>query len=125
MNTCVICGEVFNGRTKLTAMCSAKCRQRKYRMSDKGIKQVKTYNKRYKRQDIEKTCESCGKLYTTARKLQRVCNDPVCIKNGVYLTQKRYRSKNLTKARARDIISKRLKRGISLQRKSCTTSPRL
>ncbi len=71
------------------------------------------YNKRYKRPDVKKVCV-CGVEFTTARVNQVDCSD--C--SGGYQSQRRHRAKSPEKVRARDMISKRVKRG-TMKKEPC------
>lgn len=96
--TCEECGGEFEGRTMFTSYCSSRCRMRRWRRTEKGKACVVKNNAKVKRPDIKKICPNCGKLYITARKIQRWCS--TCSKEiGVYEAQKRYRSNNIEKVR--------------------------
>ena len=71
--TCGVCGEKFLGRTMFVRVCSAKCRQRKWRQTAKGKAQYIEYNKRYKRPEVKKICLHCKSEFLTARKNQELC----------------------------------------------------
>ena len=107
--TCKECGGEFKGRTTFIQCCSSKCRARKFRRTDKGKACIVRHNTKVKRPDIKKVCPNCGKLYITARKTQRWCS--TCSKSvGAYEAQKRYRTKNIGKVRARDNLGRRTRR---------------
>ncbi len=74
-------------------LCS-KHNMRKYRLTEKGRAQVKAYNKRFKRPDIDKVCIRCKKGFVTARKDQELCGECSSVASAYY-AQKKYRAKNL------------------------------
>lgn len=68
--------------------------------------------------------EKCGKEYVQIKTDQKYC-DPKCYKDSdygrkkSYQANKRYRENNRDKDRARQIVSKRIRRGVSLDRGEC------
>ncbi len=96
----------------------AKHRMQLYRKTVKSKAYTKEYNKRYKRKDINKLCVHCQKPFVTARRSQELCS--VCsVKYGGYLAQVECRAKCPEKHKARDIVNKRIKRGVSLSKAPC------
>lgn len=127
---CKICGKDFKVKachvTRRKICNSRKCRladrrlaMKAYRETDKGREMVKLYNLRYKRPDIEKVCEVCGEVFKTARESRYICGKPECKKKGEYLRMKKYVARNREKVRARGVVSKRIQRGVSLDRGEC------
>ncbi len=98
-------------------LCS-KHNMARHRATEKGKAYVKEYNKRYKRPDIKKVCGICGGGFVTARENQELCGECSGSPAGNYKAQERYRKSNIEKVRARDIISKRVKRG-TLKKELC------
>lgn len=96
-----------------------KHRAQVWRKTLKGQVYTKEYNKRYKRPDIDKVCGHCKEVFVTARKAQVLCSG--CSKSHQpSYSQKASRKRNPEKHKANDIVSKRLKRGVSLFRGPCT-----
>lgn len=90
----------------------------RYRRTESGKASTKKVNKRYKRPDIAKVCEDCKKDFVTARESQVLCSDCSGGSKAQYNAQKKHREKHPERARARDIINKRIKRG-TLNREPC------
>ncbi len=99
-------------------LCS-KHNMARYRATEKGRAYVREYNKRYKRPDIDKICELCGIGFITAKESQKFCSKCSGGGEAVYLNYKKYRDANRKKVRARDIVNKRIQRGVSLFKKIC------
>ena len=119
--TCKICNKEFEAITLVATCCSAKCRQRKYRSTTKGKQQYTKYNQlHYKRPKKDLICVNCGDTFRSARKTRTTCDKPKCKSKTLYLAQLKQRNKNPQRARANDLVNKRIQRGISLQRKSCS-----
>jgi hypothetical protein len=76
---CSVCEEVFNTLDDAKKVCSAKCRQKKYRMSARGKGRVREYNQRYKREEKEWECCVCGGVIMSARR-RIICDS--CIETG-------------------------------------------
>lgn len=91
----------------------------KYRATAQGKAATKEYNKRFKRPDIKKVCELCHNEFVTARKEQILCGGCSGSPKGNYLAQERYRAKSPEKAKARDVVNKRIKRGVSMFKETC------
>lgn len=119
--TCEICKEDYQAITTVSRVCSAKCRQKRYRLTSKGRSKVDEYNlNHYKRETVTRLCCNCNRVFETTRKNKTFCSNQECIRKSKYLAQVRSRSKNIKKHRARDIVIKRIKRGISLTRQPCS-----
>lgn len=64
----------------------------RHRLTEKGRAQIKRYNKRYKRPDIDKECIHCKKMFVTAREAQELCGG--CSKmHSAYYATKKFREK--------------------------------
>lgn len=116
---CEECGVEYTARTLFTRYCGARCRMRSYRKTDKGKAMVKRVNERYKRPGVDKVCELCGEPFVTGIKSQTFCSECSGGKKANYITQKRYRKKNPEKAKARDVVNKRIMRGVSMFKETC------
>lgn len=106
---CEECEGRFEGRTMFVSCCSARCRMRKWRRTEKGKACVVRTNKKVKRLDILKGCIHCKSEFLTAKKNQELCS--VCTKaHSAYYAQKRYRVKNIEKVKMLDRVGKRAQR---------------
>ncbi len=116
---CEICGGKYLSSITYGKCCSDKCRTTRWRRTEKGRACVVRSNKRHKRPDIKKVCIHCGKGFVTARLSQKLCSgcSPTA---GAYIAQKKYRARFPKKARAGDIVNKRIQRGVSLVRELCS-----
>lgn len=88
---CKECGAEFEGRTMFVENCSARCRMRKYRRSEKGKLYVRSYNREnYKRPGTVKRCALCDEEFTTARRAQLLCGVCSASANGNAFRQRRH-----------------------------------
>ena len=99
-------------------LCS-KCNMRRRREQGKHRTYDREYNKRYKRPEINKVCKLCKEDFITARKEQFLCSNCSGGNEAKYDAQKRHRAKHPERARARDIVNKRIMRGVSLFKQPC------
>ena len=131
---CKICGNMFNVKPYEISwrnMCDKdecykedkRLAMKAYRATDKGKAMTRFINLRYKRPDIDKICQVCGEWFKTARKNRYICSKIECQNKGKYLRNKKYRARNIEKARARDIVGKAInrpyKRGNTIKRTPC------
>jgi hypothetical protein len=92
--TCVECGEMFSAVTMFAEICSPRCRQRRYRRTEKGKANVLKFNKKVKRRRVKRVCGICGIDFKTTRKSRLYCDE--CTGNGRArsASQKRHRLKH-------------------------------
>lgn len=100
-------------------LCPKHSMQKLRRSNKKYRDYITNYNKRYKHDDVDKVCELCKKDFVTARKNQYLCSNCSGSNKGKYETQKKYRTVNAKKVRARCIVNKRIQRGVSLFKQPC------
>lgn len=120
-NTCNVCGDMFMSALVSPIACSARCRMRLLRKKEKYKAYTKEYNKRYKRKDLEKVCIICNEQFTTARASQSCCSFCSGSKEANAIAQAKYQSvkRNKIKIRARGVVNKRVKRGVSMTKQPC------
>lgn len=108
---CCVCGEEFGAKLKNAEVCSNKCRQRKYRESERGKAQVVEYNKRYKRVELEWICQfpECGKMVISAHR-RTMCDEHSNPSSHIKLMRKRH-PELIISYNHTDSLRKKVKRG--------------
>jgi hypothetical protein len=72
--TCIECEEKFESKTMFAELCSGKCRQRRYRRTQKGKANVLKFSKKVKKRVVKRVCGVCGDDFKTTRKDRVRCD---------------------------------------------------
>ena len=116
---CTICKNTFTwnefaGGHSNKKYCSDRCRQKAYRIGEKGKTYTKIYNQRYKKPNVEIICAVCQKIFSSARINRYICDNALCKQKGKLIAKSKMWNKNPNiKAAYRyiDSLRKKIDRG--------------